>query len=247
MKKIISQFLKSLFIVIFLISCSFPTKYYVSKIIDGDTIKLSSGKIVRYIGIDTPEIMPEPEEYAVEAKRLNKALVEGKEVKLEFDKVKKDKYDRILAYVYFNNQMVNSLMLSRGAAIVFNIYPNIKYADEFLALQKQAQILNKGIWRDKKPIHANHAKYFLKQIQTVTGKIVSVKTTDKTYKLYFSHDIENSFKLTIFKTSIPVFIEGNIDPETFYLNKRLLISGKIKDFNGPELVIGIPDEIMILK
>lgn len=92
-------------IIIILLSISYYTvssaqPYQVSKVIDGDTIELSNGERVRYIGINTPEFrngIPDP--YAQEAYEANKKLVEGKEVRLELDVQERDKYGRILAYV----------------------------------------------------------------------------------------------------------------------------------------------------
>ncbi len=80
----------------------------VKRVIDGDTIELADKRIVRYIGIDTPEIRKKiegkwiynPQPYALEAKEFNRSLVENKQVRLEFDIVKKDRYDRLLAYVH---------------------------------------------------------------------------------------------------------------------------------------------------
>ena len=96
--------------------------YFVSRVIDGDTVKLADGSKVRYIGIDTPETrrrvwggwMWAPEPYAKKAKEYNEELVFGKKVRLEFDKEKRDKYRRLLAYVYTpEGKMVNEEILNQ--------------------------------------------------------------------------------------------------------------------------------------
>jgi len=107
--------------------------YRVKRVIDGDTIELDTGERVRYIGIDTPETMKktggtwifDPEPYGVEAKEYNRTLTEGKEVKLEFDAEKTDKYGRLLAYVRTSDMiMVNRELLKKGFARILFIPPN---------------------------------------------------------------------------------------------------------------------------
>lgn len=118
-------------------------------IYDGDTVKLSNGEKVRYIGIDTPEMNynnPPAEYFAQEAKEYNAKLVLGKKVKLEFDVVKRDKYGRLLAYVYIDGKHISQEMIERGFAKVLMIPPNLKFADYFLRLQNLAKEERRGIW-----------------------------------------------------------------------------------------------------
>ena len=118
-------------------------------IYDGDTVKLSNGEKVRYIGIDTPEMNynnPPAEYFAQEAKEYNAKLVLGKKVKLEFDVVKRDKYGRLLAYVYIDGKHISQEMIERGFAKVLMIPPNLKFADYFLTLQNLAKEEKRGIW-----------------------------------------------------------------------------------------------------
>ena len=118
-------------------------------IYDGDTVKLSNGEKVRYIGIDTPEMNynnPPAEYFAQEAKEYNTKLVLGKKVKLEFDVVERDKYGRLLAYVYIDGKHISQDMIERGFAKVLMIPPNLKFADYFLTLQNLAKEEKRGIW-----------------------------------------------------------------------------------------------------
>ncbi|MCD6156606.1 MAG: thermonuclease family protein [Candidatus Atribacteria bacterium] len=127
------------------------TEYIVEEVIDGDTIKLKSGERVRYIGIDTPELKGKdgkPEFYAWEAKEANRKLVEGKKVKLEFDVEKRDRYGRLLAYVYVDGLMVNEWLVANGYARAVVFPPNVKYEEHFRRLEDEAQELGLGIWRD---------------------------------------------------------------------------------------------------
>lgn len=133
--------------------------YKVIKVVDGDTIKIIyNGKeeSIRLIGIDTPEsVHPDAEkntELGKVASEYTKSQLEGKEITLELDIQERDKYGRILAYAYINDEMFNKILLKEGYAQLMTISPNVKYADEFVALQKQARESQKGIWFNIQPI-----------------------------------------------------------------------------------------------
>jgi endonuclease YncB( thermonuclease family) len=115
----------------------------VQKVYDGDTVLLSDGRKVRYLGMNTPEWQ---EPYYLKAKRLNESLVMGKEVRLEFDEERADKYGRLLAYLYVGNQMVNAKLIEDGLAHAFFIPPNRKHNALLLKLQADARERKSGIW-----------------------------------------------------------------------------------------------------
>jgi endonuclease YncB( thermonuclease family) len=125
----------------------------VVEVIDGDTIdvQLADGREerVRYIGMDTPEIHGPVECYGQEASAYNDRLVGGKTVWLELDVEERDRYQRLLAYVYLDSDgqaMVNAILLSQGYAQVLTIPPNVRYADRFLKLQQEAREAGRGLW-----------------------------------------------------------------------------------------------------
>ena len=152
MKKSIWFFL---FLIILLLQSGFSyppeNTYEVQRVIDGDTIKLSNGETVRYIGINTPETKhPQKpvEHYGREASEANKKLVGGKRVRLEFGVQKRDKYGRLLAYVYTGDTFVNAWLVENGYAQVMTIPPNVKYKDLFLKLQEEARENRRGLWKE---------------------------------------------------------------------------------------------------
>jgi len=121
----------------------------VKRVIDGDTIELTDGRRVRYIGMDTPETVDprKPVEcFGKEASIENKQLVEGKTVRLEKDVSETDKYGRILRYVYVGNMMVNDYLVRQGFARVETIPPDVRYASQFVAAEKEARENNRGLW-----------------------------------------------------------------------------------------------------
>jgi micrococcal nuclease len=121
----------------------------VGRVIDGDTIELADGRRVRYIGIDTPETVDPSQPagcFGREASDRNKALVEGKTVLLEKDVSETDRFGRLLRYVYVGDEMVNQLLVFEGYAQVSTFPPDVKYQDQFSALQQQARNAGRGLW-----------------------------------------------------------------------------------------------------
>lgn len=127
-----------------------PQQALVQRVIDGDTVKLVSGESVRYIGINTPELhhpQKPVERYAREAKEFNRQLVEGKPVRLEWDAQRRDKYKRLLAYIYLEDgTFVNAELLRQGYAQTLTIPPNVKHADLFIQMEREARQAKRGLW-----------------------------------------------------------------------------------------------------
>lgn len=126
----------------------------VRSVIDGDTLKIDyKGKVetVRLLLIDSPEsVHPSKpvQPFGVDASKYLKSLLkENSTVKIEFGEVARDKYDRLLAYIWVNDIFVNERMVEFGYARVAYINPpNIKYLDQLLTAQEKAQNQKTGIW-----------------------------------------------------------------------------------------------------
>ena len=121
----------------------------VINVVDGDTIDVLIDGLeyrVRYILVDTPETFGEVEPFGPEASATNRALVDGKRVRLEKDVSEKDRFGRLLRYVYVDDLMINEELLRLGLATVATFPPDVKYVDQFLAIQQQAQADGVGIW-----------------------------------------------------------------------------------------------------
>ena len=122
----------------------------VKRVIDGDTIELENKQIVRYIGVDSPELhhpKKSVECFASAAAEFNKKLVEGKTVRLEKDVSETDKYKRLLRYVWIDDsKMINEIMVREGYAYAATFPPDVKYAETFRQLQQEAMNNKKGLW-----------------------------------------------------------------------------------------------------
>lgn len=136
----------------------------VTWVYDGDTLKVENIGKIRLIGIDTPETKASPRDrfysrdfqikpgklrqIARQAKNYNIHYVKGKTVKLELDQTERDKYNRLLAYVYLpDGEMLNLLLLKKGLASVFRRYDFI-YKKNFLKAEKKARKMRLGLWND---------------------------------------------------------------------------------------------------
>jgi len=123
--------------------------YRVVNVVDGDTIVLENGERVRYLGIDTPETSDPGrgiECYGPEATERNRHLVEDRLVRLEADQSNRDRYGRLLRYVYVDDLFVNGELVEEGYAYTSYWPPDTRYYQELLALESQARAAGRGLW-----------------------------------------------------------------------------------------------------
>ena len=125
----------------------------VVSVTDGDTIKVRvNGQVeaVRFLLVDTPETKHPrlgEQPFGQEAKAFTKQMLEGKTVQLEKDVSDRDKYNRLLYYLYVDGKSVQEELLRNGLARVAYVYvPNTKYVDRYYEIQKEAQKNGVGIW-----------------------------------------------------------------------------------------------------
>jgi micrococcal nuclease len=127
----------------------------VVRVVDGDTIVVRLGgryEKLRYIGMDTPESVKPgvPVQcYAERASRENERLVAGRQVRVVVGAEPRDRYGRLLAYVYraSDGRFVNAALVAGGYARTLTIPPNDRFAPRLAALQRAAQRADRGLWR----------------------------------------------------------------------------------------------------
>lgn len=139
----------------------FYEKGIVTRVVDGDTIVVLVNGVeekIRLVGVNTPEsvgkYLDNPEYYGKEASNYTKKQLLGKHVYLEMDKGPRDKFGRLLRYVWLkdpatadiNTDLFNSLLLQKGYGSVMIIAPNDKYKDLFKAYEKTARLKRLGMW-----------------------------------------------------------------------------------------------------
>lgn len=127
----------------------------ISKFVDGDTFWVlnqnGQKEKIRLIGIDTPEARrtgrTEVEYFGKEASDYVKRILTGRKVRLEYDVERYDRYKRTLAYVYLDDgTFLNALLVKEGYASAATFPPNVKFAELFTKLQREARSKGKGLW-----------------------------------------------------------------------------------------------------
>ena len=226
----------------------------VTDIVDGDTIVTltNQGKkeTIRYLLIDTPELhhpRRREEELAKEAKIFNASLVLNKKIRIELDKEERDKYGRLLAYVWVNTEngekMVNETLIEKGLALPFFIPPNGKYLGGIMEATKRARSQNLGLWKlarkrifTPSQIYAE-LPYLAGSYVTIDIRIDEVKKSGSRWLLSQSGRrcylviYDNNKHLLKVKDSLT--------------GKRIKVVGKITaSFLGAEIVISDPAQVI---
>lgn len=128
-----------------------PQEALVVQVIDGDTLVLAGGIKVRVLGIDAPEMARDgqPADFlAHQAKATLTDLTLNRKIDLKYDRLRYDRYGRLLAYVFLpDHTLVNAELVRRGLARVYSHAPNSRYRENLLAAQKAAIQAQRGIWR----------------------------------------------------------------------------------------------------
>jgi micrococcal nuclease len=131
--------------------------YIVTDVHDGDTISIKVESFagfplridrLRLIGIDAPELKQET--WGRKAKRHLKQLISESSwvVNVEFDIEQRDKYGRLLGYLWSRHSgvLINEKMVEDGYAVLFTFPPNVRYEDRFIEAEKRAREKGLGIW-----------------------------------------------------------------------------------------------------
>lgn len=125
-------------------------KYFIDYVVDGDTLRRSDDERIRLIGVDTPETkhpFKQIEYFGLEASAFTRKAVEGKYVRLSYDHNYRDKYGRILAYVFRDkdNFFLNAEIIRQGYGFAYTRF-SFKYMEEFRQLEKDARHAHRGLW-----------------------------------------------------------------------------------------------------
>ena len=226
----------------------------VVEVYDGDTFLLANGEKVRLLGINAPEIGEPGSDIARDY--LENLLLHHR-VRLVREDVDRDKYGRLLRYVYLGNRFINEEMVARGYAESYFLDENDRLKPRFDSIEIVACKNRRGLWAfnvyqppvtvDEKfrIIHWREAEKYYYQNVTVEGKIVRTHRTKRVCFLNFDPDYRHTLTGVIFASDLSKFPK---DPQKFYLNKKVRITGLIKQYKGaPEIIIKDPAQIEIIR
>jgi micrococcal nuclease len=123
---------------------------HVERVIDGDTLVVTGRVRVRLIGVDTPETKhphKPVEPLGPEATEFTRSLVEDRDVRLAFDRERRDRYGRVLAYVYVDGKLLNEEIIRAGFSRAETHYKFERaMALRFLQAEAEAREAGRGIW-----------------------------------------------------------------------------------------------------
>jgi len=214
------------------------------KVNDGDTVTLDNGRLVRFIGINTPEInhrhLAKSEPYALDAKALLERYIHpGDKLHLVFDKTKQDKYGRMLAYVYSKTgRNLQLLQLQSGYAKQWVIGKNDRFWRCFQDAERRVRKRKKGVWKDLKVLAASHLQVSDKGYTYISGRITDIQSNNGGLKFI----IDRRLLVSVSHSNLNVFKTNGID---FLLHDKLLLSGKLTfSQDRPKLTLYHPVQIL---
>jgi len=203
----------------------------VSYVYDGDTVKLSDGRRVRFIGINAPEIghhetLTQP--YAEAARTsLQEALEAGRDIlSLQYGSERKDHYGRLLAHAYLNNgESVAALLLRRGQATTLVIPPNTTAADCYQQIENEARSAGRGLWQlaAYQPQDADSLPDDTHGYRIVRGRVAGMRRT--------RHQVRVALEGTLV-ARISINDLANFEPD--YLEKLVTRTVEVRGWIKPE-------------
>lgn len=202
----------------------------VSHVYDGDTIKLTDGRKLRLIGINTSERGRDGENdqpfYQSAKSRLQQIINQNKSViKIIPGKQKHDRHQRLLAHIFsVDGTNITATLLNEGLGFSIIIPPNLQFLNCYQKVEKTAKKLNHGIWAHSfsKPIEADSLTTIKSSLgfKRVTGRVQEINQSSSAYWL----KLANNFVLRIRKKDLPHFQDYH--PDTL-INKKIIAKGWI--------------------
>jgi micrococcal nuclease len=131
--------------------------WLINRVISGQTVEASvvnnpnmTVQRVRLLGLSAP--LKEQSPWGDRARQRLSDLIKEQKVILEFDVKQKDNSDRLLAYIWKDNQLINQSLVSEGVAIADSYAPNVKYDARISRAQSKARLQELGIWDTQNPL-----------------------------------------------------------------------------------------------
>jgi micrococcal nuclease len=218
----------------------------VEKVIDGDTIEIDGGERVRYIGVDAPEL---GEPLYEEARDFQKKMVLGSYVRIEVCKQEpRDGYGRTLAFVRKGNVDVGEQLLRYGyARTLFIGRCGRTVAGRYRKIERGAFLVGLGVWSLQEPRRVDHsdAGRYIGCLMSVTGEVASVHAGPKAYHLNFGKNYRTDFTAVLFRKDLSRLVEEGLHPVTGYEGRFVKVTGILKEYNGPQIIIESADQLVL--
>lgn len=208
----------------------------VSKIIDGDTLHLNDGRKIRLIGINTPELGRRGEASQPYGLQAYEALVEllknHKKIGLSYDKDKKDRYKRLLAYVSLvDGRSVEQILLSKGLAHSIVVPPNDSRINCYRNIEKKARDAKLGLWKlsENQWLKASRLSLKSKGLRYVSGTVSDYSESKKSIYLKLS----SKLSVRIAKKDRKYFSNMNLKG---LIGKHIRVRGWVSTYKGRQSI-----------
>lgn len=230
----------------------------VSQIVDGDTLMLDNGLIVRLIGIQAPHLALgrdglEDWPKSADSKQVLSDLALGKPVLLRYGGEQKDRYGRLLAQVFVTGETetwVQQQMLTRGMARVYSFPDNRACLPELFAAETRARVSALGIWSDpyyrvRRAAKPADFSSLSGHYELVEGRVLNADRSGSRVYLNFGRHYKEDFTAVIDARALKLFGAEGLDP--LKLNNALVrVRGWIDLKDGPRIEITHPEQIEVL-
>jgi len=203
----------------------------VGRVFDGDTLRLEDGRVVRFIGINAPELAYDggaSQPLAMQAKQsLQRLLPAGSRVGLRFDRERRDRHHRLLGHVFDERkQNISAILLRRGEAFAVAVAPNLWRSGCYFRQEAIARAHDGGIWglayyqpRDAGTLRSQEGGFY-----RVRGRIDHIGRSRRSLWL----DMGEGFALRIPRKRLDSFSELHVDT---WLNKIITVRGWTRFYN----------------
>lgn len=216
----------------------------VKRVYDGDTLQVEGRERVRLIGVDTPE---REEPLYDEAKRMLENAVSGGTVQLSGCKERpRDRYGRLLAFVHAQGADVGPALLEAGLARTLFVGPcGREVARRYRQREREAFRARRGLWALQKPRRVPHqdAHRHIGRLMQVTGRVLGVHEGPRALHLNFGPDHRTDFTAVIFRRDLRRLLEEGILPVREYRGRAVEVTGYLKTYNGPEIIVESADQL----
>jgi endonuclease YncB( thermonuclease family) len=236
-----------------------PETGKVASIIDGETLKLADGRVVRLIGAKAP--MPplglsgdDPWPFVEEAKDALTRLASGKEVELRYGGARTDRHGYALAQVYVvdgtSRIWLQQEMVGEGLARVYSFPDNRACVSELLLAENDAREKGLGLWaspvyRIENADDVDRLGRLTKSYQLVEGRVLSVGEGAGRIYLNFARDWKSDFTISIARKDVGAFAAEGIDLKAL-AGRRVRVRGWVIWWNGPMIEATHPEQIEVL-
>lgn len=222
----------------------------VTEVVDGDTLELSDGRIVRLVALQAPKLPLgrtgfRPWPLGEESKAALAAMTMGRTLRLSYGGERVDRYGRQLAHLHDGEgNWIQQEMLRAGMARFYSFPDNRACSDEMLAAERAARKARRGIWAH--PFYAIRRHETVDRdigtFQVVEGRVMSAANVRGRVYLNFGADYRTDFTIAISPADRPVFEAAGYDL-TSLAGKEIRVRGWIRKRNGALIESTHPEQI----